>query len=84
MTEAQAAKTTPEDIRSRVEEIAIDAYIDTSDQTEPLDDLIQRVRVGLQEELERMADLFQEFETELDAFEGVLAETAKSSSEQSI
>jgi septation ring formation regulator EzrA len=73
MTEAQS-KTTPDDIRARVEEIAVEAYVDTSDPTEPLDELIQRVRVGIQDEREQMSSLYEDLEAELNGFAKALAQ----------
>src|SRR5215469_12640503 len=65
-------------IRERVEEIGLDVYIGAADPTEPLDELIDRVRVGLQDEFDRIAELYQRYESELDRFEEVLAELSES------
>ena len=73
MTEAQS-KTTPEDIRTRVEEIAVEAFVDTSDPTEPLAQLIERVRTGIRDEREQMTSLFSELEGELNEFAETVGE----------
>ena len=48
---------TQAEMRERVEEIAIEAYVDARDHTEPLELLIGRVRAGLHYELEQLAEL---------------------------
>jgi hypothetical protein len=65
-------------MRRRVCEIAIDAYVDTSDASEPLDLLIERVRIGVQVERDNQIDLYDEFEHELDEFADLLCARAQS------
>jgi hypothetical protein len=65
----EAEKLTAEDLRARVEEIAAEADIDTSDNSEPTDELIARVRTALQEELERISDHYSDLDAELDEME---------------
>src|ERR1700704_1846520 len=67
-------RPTEPEMRERIEEIAIEAYVDTPDASEPLDQLIPRVRAGLDQELENISTLFQDFHAELDEFDDVIAE----------
>ena len=61
-------------IRERLEEIAIsDAYVQIDDDAEPLDQLIQRIRAGLDQELENVSSLHQDLHAEMDGFEDLLA-----------
>jgi hypothetical protein len=58
----------------RLEQIAAEAGVDTSDPTEPLEELLKRIRVGLQDRLDTLSDRFEEFHVELDEIEAELAE----------
>jgi hypothetical protein len=65
---------TDDDIRARLETIALEAFVDCSDQSEPLQELIERIRANLQEELVRLSQEFDGLEAELDEFQQILIE----------
>jgi hypothetical protein len=65
---------TDDDIRTRLETIALEAFVDCSDQSESLQELIERIRANLHEELARLSEEFEGLEAELDDFQKILTE----------
>jgi hypothetical protein len=70
----ETEQPTAEDLRARVEEIATEADIDTSDNSESTEELLARVRHELQEEFERISDHYSDLDAELDEIETILAD----------
>jgi hypothetical protein len=71
---SKAGTPTEQDIRTRLDPIAAEASVNASDQHEPLQELIDRIRFSLEEELTEVTRQHNELCDELDECEEILAE----------